>query len=523
MKRKGSITVFAALSFMLIAQMLFTLLEVARYREFEKVLPMNSEAVLESVFADYCSPLWEDYRILGVCVEDAEGSFSLSQKEAEIRNLTAYNLGSKGKNPLAPGMSLLTAEMTDAEFAPYRLLTDQNGKAFSQVVCAYMKKNMAYEMAKSVYNNYESVKEVSKDCADTDESINEAMDALEHPEKYEEQGENPASASNQKSSSVRSQKTALKGASRKSESEKDESEEENILTTVAESKKKGVLSLVLPESARISDKSVNLADMVSHRKLEAGTMKPVTSDDWYQQVLFNQYLINYLSSYTNPGDNRGLSYEIEYVLGGKESDSENLKIVAGELLALREPLNLASLAVSPEKQEEAMALALTLAGMSANPFVIEAVKYGILAAWAFAESVLDVRTLLSGGKISLIKSEADWTSNVHALPELLSGWSVAKDCPQGLDYGQYLAMLLLFHGETELAMRTMDIQETTVRKQEGYENFRMDHVLCETKLTATYEFKPVFLGFVSLLGNRSGRFCIQTNSQYSYMKGKEEV
>ena len=73
MKRKGSITVFAALSFMLIAQMLFTLLEVARYHEFEKVLPMNSDSVLESVFADYCSPLWEEYRILGVCAEDAAG------------------------------------------------------------------------------------------------------------------------------------------------------------------------------------------------------------------------------------------------------------------------------------------------------------------------------------------------------------------------------------------------------------------------------------------------------------------
>ncbi|MCI6242390.1 MAG: DUF5702 domain-containing protein [Lachnospiraceae bacterium] len=523
MKRKGSITVFAALSFMLIAQMLFTLLEVARYHEFEKVLPMNSDSVLESVFADYCSPLWEEYRILGVCAEDAAGNFSFNQREAEMRNLTAYNLGSRGKNPLSSGMSLLTAEMTDIEFTPYRLMTDQNGKAFSQVVCAYMKKNMAYEMAKSVYNNYESVKEVSKDCADTDESINEAMDALKHPEKFDEQGAGSTSSGNLKSTSAEKRKSARKGAAVKSESGAGDSKEENLLTTVAEIKKKGVLSLVLPENAQVSDKTVDLADTVSHRKLETGTMKPVTNEDWYEQVLFNQYLINYLSSYTNPGENRGLSYEIEYVLGGKAEDSENLKIVVGELLTLREPLNLASLAASPEKQEEAMTLALALAGMSANPLVIEAVKYGILAAWAFAESVLDVRTLLSGGKISLIKSSVDWTSNVNALPELLSGWSVAKDCPQGLDYGQYLAMLLLFHGETELAMRTMDIQEAAIRKQEGYEHFRMDHVLCETKIVAAYEFKPVFLGFVSLLGARGDRFCIRTNSEYSYIKGKEEV
>ena len=37
-------------------------------------------------------------------------------------------------------MSLLTAEMTDARYDPYRLLTDQNGVVFQKAVCTYMKK-----------------------------------------------------------------------------------------------------------------------------------------------------------------------------------------------------------------------------------------------------------------------------------------------------------------------------------------------------------------------------------------------
>ena len=68
MRRKASITVFAALSLMLVAQLLFTLLEAARHYELQKVLYMNTDTVLESVFADYCSPLWETYKILGVRV-----------------------------------------------------------------------------------------------------------------------------------------------------------------------------------------------------------------------------------------------------------------------------------------------------------------------------------------------------------------------------------------------------------------------------------------------------------------------
>ena len=53
---------------------------------------------------------------------------------------------------------------------------------------------------------------------------------------------------------------------------------------------------------------------------------------------------------------------------------DNLKIVVTELLAMREPLNMASLTASSQRQSEAMALAVTLTGVSANPAVIEAVK-----------------------------------------------------------------------------------------------------------------------------------------------------
>ena len=188
MRRKASITVFAALSLMLVAQLLFTLLEAARHYELQKVLYMNTDTVLESVFADYCSPLWETYKILGVRVDDTEGKLCFNNREAQLRGLTSDHLGSKEQKTLLSGMSLLTAEMTDARYDPYRLLTDQNGVVFQKAVCTYMKKNIAYEMAKSVYNHYEAVKEVKKDYKNPDEGIADAMDALKHPEKYETEG-----------------------------------------------------------------------------------------------------------------------------------------------------------------------------------------------------------------------------------------------------------------------------------------------------------------------------------------------
>ncbi len=60
------------------------------------------------------------------------------------------------------------------------------------------------------------------------------------------------------------------------------------------------------------------------------------------------------------------------------------------------------------------------------------------------------------------------------------------------------------------------------RHRKGTKILGIDHVLCETELTATYEFQPVFLGFVSiLLENFSNGFRIQNHSGYSYFHGKE--
>ena len=499
MRKRGSITVFAALSIMLIAQLLFTLFEAARHREYEKILQMNSDSVLESIFADYCSPLWDTYHLLGFTAADSRGAFSFNNSEAQLRNLTGDNLGSKGRIALFPGVSLLCAAMTDGEFSSYTLMTDQGGRVFATAVCEYMKQNIGYETAKSVYSDYEAAKKVTKKYGDSDESIDDVLQELNRKGK------------------------SRKGTAQSSKEEAQQTEDENVLTVVSEAKKDGVLSQVLPDSAKVSGKALNLSRAVSHRTLEKGTANVTETGGWYDKVLLNQYFVNYLTCYTNAKGNRGLDYELEYLIAGKSKDSENLRVVVGELLAMREASNMATLMASPEKQAEALAMATAIAAASLNPVVIEVVKYAILAAWAYAESVLDVRTLLSGGKIAFIKSDFDWTSNLSSLGELLSGWSKAKNCAHGLSYQEFLALLLLTHGESQLSMRAMDVEEAAVRLTEGYELFRMDHVVCQTKMQATYEYRTVALGFVTLLEKKCDNFRIQTKAEYSYLTGKEGI
>ena len=56
------------------------------------------------------------------------------------------------------------------------------------------------------------------------------------------------------------------------------------------------------------------------------------------------------------------------------------------------------------KKSEAMALAATISTLLLIPEAAEAVKQLILLAWAAGEGVIDIRSLLSGNKVPLVKT-----------------------------------------------------------------------------------------------------------------------
>lgn len=541
---KGSITVFAALSFMLIAQFIFTMLEVSRTIEVRKALQMNTESVLESIFANYCSPLWEEYRLLGTSVVNSDGDLSFNNVQAEQQNLTEVNLGGREKSLLA-GTSLLTAKMTDANVEEFLLMTDDAGAVFQELVCAYMKENLTYETARTIYDNFNDMKNAKEQYGDTGNSIDTARDSIKEAreeerriqEELQKQSED-AKKSGKDSSKKKKKLPKMKGASGEkvrvtsSKSSKVSSdatsaemleEEENILDIVSETKKNGVLSLVLPDDATLSNSAISLDSSVSHRTLEKGNSQREGSDDWYSDVLLNQYFNNYFSCYTNQKSGHHMKYELEYLIAGKGEDAENLRTVIKELLAVREAVNMASIVTMEDKQAEALAMSVTLVGFTLNPAIIEFVKYAILAAWAFVESVLDLRTLLQGGKIPIIKTQLTWTSNLSELSSLLSGWSKAKESSTGFDYQSHMAALLFLQNNGKVCMRAMDMQEATVCSVEGYEDFKMDRVIVDAKVCATYEYSPVFLGFVTIVEKKMNNFRMQQTSHYSYLVGKEGV
>lgn len=78
------------------------------------------------------------------------------------------------------------------------------------------------------------------------------------------------------------------------------------------------------------------------------------------------------------------------------------------MLAIREGMNYAYLLSDSGKVAECAALAAALVGVTLIPGLVEAVKQVLLLAWAFAESVLDVRLLLNGKRVAFQKDAATW-------------------------------------------------------------------------------------------------------------------
>ena len=141
---------------------------------------------------------------------------------------------------------------------------------------------------------------------------------------------------------------------------------------------------------------------------------------------------------------------------------------------------------------------------------------GILAAWAFCESVLDLRALLDGDKIPLIKSDTSWTSSLYGMTSMLTGQVKAKSSNEGIGYKSYLGMLLFTKSMKNIAYRSMDVQEATVRMTKDHESFRMDNAICELSTDVRYKYHGIFLCFVNLLDGADNEYTIKNKAKYSY-------
>ena len=483
LKQRGSITLFAVLSMLLVMGFLLTLLEGVRVKELHRMAGLRTQMAVEAVFANYSTVLWENYHLLGCSLEAAE---ELILQSADS-NGAGYNMG----------VNFLLLELEDMEIGGCTLITDGNGAAYMHAVSSYMKRNILYETAKMIFNQYDSIKHLLDSNQKDGTEIEKALEGLEALEAAE-------NVSNQNTgSSAQSQGTA--GGNQK---------EENPLEEVQRVQKTQLLELVVPDTATLSTSQYDMSQAVSKRTLNEGWNCSIEETEWLDRVLLQQYLLTYFADYSNPQSDRGLQYELEYLIGGADSDIENLRTVVNGLLLIRETANFVYLMSDSDKVLQVELLATILGGVTAQPELIEVVKIGLLLAWAFAESVLDVRALLQGKKIPLIKGEDTWTLALENIGTLEEEYLVAKESEMGISYKTYLGILLLLQEDKQLAYRAMDVQEISMQAKNT--SMRMDNLVVRMRVTNTYSAAPVFCSFKTQKISGGWDYRISATAEYGY-------
>ncbi len=477
--RKGSVTIFALLSMMLVVSALFALLEAGRFHQIKGLVKLQTQVALESSFAEYNTYLWEEYRILACSQE------SLSKKIEQYGNQQIVKANE--------GINFFQFQVKEVELNQYSRLTDGEGIAFIADTADYTEKTILYEVIQNMCDQYDVIKSIQDQSKYSFSNIEKVLEEL-----------NDAEVS----------KEIYKGEGLQNESRiATGKDSKNLLEFIKDLQKKGILSLVLQEKDVVSEKTFKTTDKVSNRNLPKENHAMIETVDMYSKVLFYQYILTYLSHYKDEKQH-AMNYEVEYVLVGKDSDLENLKGTISQLLGIRTASNFLYLSSNTAKQEQANLLAISIAGISASPILIGGIKTAILTAWAFAESILDIRTLLSGGEISLLKKDSNWTLNIDAITNINDSFLKAKNCDGGLSYKDYLGILLLLQKDKELALRTMDVQEQTLREKYKDMSLCMEDWITDVNITVKYGYQPVFFSIQKIIP--SWNYEIRAKESFGY-------
>lgn len=379
---------------------------------------------VESVFAEYQKDLLERYGIFAI-----EGS---------------YESGTMSEENILNRLSFYGAENIETEIAAIRYLTDQNGKEF-------LRQAVEYEKMKTGAAAIENL-------------TGKVSEWKEQELKANEYGKENIETSKELDQMLESEKEELPA-------------ENNPLADIVDIQAQALLNLVSPEGFTLSSKAVKSEETVSNRKLRQGygTMKEKDNGAG-DTIFFNLYLIDKFGNAANKKKNTVLDYEMEYLLGGKASDKDNLEYVIGRIRILRFAVNYGYLLTDKDMQMEVDTLATTLSAVFLSPEIGPVIKHALLLAWAYGESLTDVKTLLAGKKVPAVKSKESWNLTLDGLLELAKNRSIpeGKETEEGNSYEQYLQMMLVLKSKEELSMRALDLVEMNLRSGMEKTFFRAD-------------------------------------------------
>lgn len=272
-------------------------------------------------------------------------------------------------------------------------------------------------------------------------------------------------------------------------------EKEGLLNRVAEMYRSGMLALLLPEKAQVSDCYISLKNLPSQAEAMVSGGRTTSL---FHHLMVDEYCGAFFKCFTDTmadsetdKEQHALCYEMEYLLAGKASDEENLSEALHQLLAIREGLNLVHILSDSSKRAEARTLALAITGLAGITPLVMVTSFFVMSVWALGESIMDIRGLLAGKRVPIIKTSKEWTLDLENLLEMGSSQNAeAGGGENGLGYGSWLKVLLFFDEIVQQEQRMMDVMQVNLCILQS--GFRMSRMVYEMKIKGKFRGKHVF-------------------------------
>lgn len=440
MNNRGQITVFLCLIMTAMLLIGLTALEVIRINAGKTVFSCSANGAMEDLKARYNAELFEDYHLLFL-----DGSFG-GQGEAAMENYVSeymeYTLGYGGFSDIA---------LADI------ILTDTVGVL--QEGCTPLKNEIVEYM--KIYSEISVVDNLIDMITNNEDVSEDAQYAVKTGKTEENEGESD-----------------WKGK-----------DPRDVLTEGTDS---GLISMVTPDGTAPSKNEFDLENYPSKQQgilesedteinledIDILESQLGTSDyDCVLPLQENCYGIAYglecFDYYTCKKDyNNPMKCEVEYLICGKNNDYDNLSSVVNKIILHRLPFNFIYLMTDKARLAKIEAIAITLSLIPGVPYA--AVKYLLVGCWAYAETIVEVKSLLSGNKIPYIKKPETWITDIENLGNIGNVESIDYEGIAGIDYKEFL-MLLMAENIQKLYYRMADIIQLNMRQFD--EDFLIENMI----------------------------------------------
>lgn len=466
-KFNAYLTVYLSLVSGIVLSLLLVLIEGAAAGAIRAQAELVAELGLDSVFAEYNREILAQYELFFIDSSYGGINGGTGMVEAHLSDYMRYNM-EPDQDLFMPGENtLLKLRNPYLEIEEVSYASDEQGMVWKAQAVSYMKAAYGGDITERIKEHMDTVNKNGLAVTDVEGETAAQKQAFEEAlgkKGIVEYGvESDEGYSYQKVSGV--------------------------FDSVAGDK---LLMLVLPQGKSVSGAVMDAGPCFSSRMkggavnrgtgLRKGADRP---DGLLDELIYGEYLMKMCGCYTQPKDKGLLRYQTEYILCGYNSDAANLRNTAELLFALRAAANLAALCADSVKKAEAEVVAAVICTLLLAPELTDALAAILMGVWALAESVSDVRQLLGGGKVSLIKDKSEWCTS---LTGLLRGnlYGSGKNMT-GLSYQDYLRVLLALMDRDDKVARSLDIVEMDIRQTAGNGHFRIDRCVDYIKVNFGFE------------------------------------